>query len=218
MKLHPSTARTLLAVPTSILSLMLTPGLCLADSDSGWMLRDEGETHALYTRERAGSEYDEYRLEVRFEAEPDAVLAALEHNMLDPTALPATMRRTVLRREDQALVSHDYIDVPFLADRDAVVRTEFARNVEPGVHVVRWRSVEGEGPEASEGVVRMPSSTGSWTLSPGASGGTHAIYESHVELGGSLPSSLVESQTTREIVQQVDVIRRTLRERELAQR
>jgi hypothetical protein len=108
--------------------------------------------------------------------------------------------------------------VPYLADRDAVLRTEVERDVAPGVHVVRWFTIEGEGPAPTDGTVRMPSSTGSWTLAPGEAGGTHAVYRSHGELGGSLPSAFVESQTSREIVLQIAAIRRTLRDRELAQR
>jgi hypothetical protein len=201
--------------------LTLAPLATPADPDDagrGWALRDEGETHALYAREFAGSEFDEYRMEVRFEANPDAVLAALEHNMFDPAALPANMRRTLVRRDGDVVVSHDYISVPFLADRDAVLRTEVERDAAPGVHVVRWFTIEGEGPAPAAGIVRMPSSTGSWTLAPDEAGGTRAVYRSHVELGGSLPSAFVESQTSREIVLQIAAIRRALRDRELAQR
>jgi len=201
--------------------LALPPGAVLADSESaslGWDLRQRGDDHALYARDRAGSDYAEYRMEVRFDADPDAVLAALEHNLFDPEALPANMRRTLVRRDAAAVVSHDYISVPFLDDRDAVMRTEVLRDVEPGVHVVRWMAIEGEGPAPDEGVLRMPSSTGSWTLAPEGEGGTRAVYQSHTELGGSLPRGFVQSQTEREILSQPEAVRRTLRERDLARR
>jgi hypothetical protein len=156
-------------------------------------------------------------MEVLFDAKPDDVLAAIEHNQLDPEALPANFERVVLRRDGSAMVSHDKIDVPFLADRDVILYTETLKEPASGRHIVRWHALDDEGPPPEGGVVRMPSSRGSWTLTP-RDGGTLAIYESHVELGGSLPASFVEARMPKEIVQQAHEVRRTMRERRVAQR
>jgi hypothetical protein len=61
----------------------------------------------------------------------------------------------------------------------------------------------------------MPLSRGTWTLATNAIG-TLAIYESHVDLGGSLPASMVESRMPAEIAQIAKKLRRTLREQRLA--
>lgn len=206
------------------LVVALLPIASPAETDvaaQGWMLRDESDdaksAYSLYARPRAGSDYDEYRMEVPLDAKPDDVLAAIEHNLLDPEALPPNFERVVLRREGSAMISHDKIDVPFLADRDVIMHTETGKDPASGHHVVRWHSLEDEGPPPEGGVVRMPSSRGSWTLTP-HDGGTLAIYESHVELGGSLPASFVEAQMPKEIVQQAHELRRTMRERRVARR
>jgi hypothetical protein len=212
-------------VAASILLLAsLTPVGSLAEPDvaaQGWTLRqksDQEETaYSLYVRPRAGSDYAEYRMEVPFDEKPEDVLAAIEHNMLDPDALPANYERRVLRREGSAIVTHDYIRVRFLADRDVILRTEIDRDPASGFHVVRWFSIEGEGPPPTRSVVRMPSSRGSWTLVPRDTG-TLAVYEAHIELGGFLPSAFVESNMPKEIVQQARTLHRTMRERRLANR
>ncbi len=200
------------------------PIVALAEPDvaaKGWSLRQQSEDaknpYKLYARPRSDSDYDEYRMEVPLDAAPEDVLAAIEHNMLDPEALPDNFERIVLRREGSAVISHDKIDVPFLADRDVIVRTEMTRDPQTGHHVVRWHSVNGEGPPPEDGVVRMPSSRGSWTLTPHGDG-TLAVYESHVELGGSLPASFVASQMPKEIAQQAYELRRTMLEDRVARR
>lgn len=211
-------------VPMFLALFWVAPTGSLAEPDvaaQGWSLRQKseraGRAYAIYARPHAGSKYAEYRMEVPVDADPEDVLAALEHNMLDPDSYPANFERKLLRRDGSAIVTHDYIRVPFLADRDVIMRTEIGRDPETGFHVVRWHAVEGEGPAPTDGVVRMPSSRGSWTLAP-HDGGTLAIYESHVELGGSLPASFVEAQMPREILLQAEALRRTMRERNLAQR
>lgn len=202
----------------------MLPIVSLAEPDvaaQGWTLRQKSDdtksAYSLYARPQTGSDYDEYRMEVRFDAKPDDVLAAIQHNQLDPEALPSNFERVILRREGDVMVSHDKIDVPFLADRDVILYTETEKDPASGHHVVRWHSLEDEGPPPEGGVVRMPSSRGSWTLTPHEDG-TLAIYQSHVELGGSLPASFVEAQMPKEIVQQAHEVRRTMDERRVARR
>jgi hypothetical protein len=192
-----------------------------AGRGQGWELKqksdDPAHGYALYVRPRAGSEYDEYRLEVTVDGKVEHVIAALEHNMLDPDTYPKGMKRTLLRREDRMMVSYDYIEVPFLSDRDVVIQTEIGRDPKTGQPNIRWHAIQGEGPAPRDGVVRMPSSSGSWTLTPRARG-TLAVYQSHVELGGSIPAAIVESRMPAEIVQQAVNLRRRVREITLARR
>jgi len=187
----------------------------------GWELEqksgDPTNGYALYARPRAGSEYAEYRLEVPVDGKVEDVMAALEHNILDPDTFPDGMERTLLRREGEMLIIYDYIAVPFLSDRDVVLQTEIGPDPKTGEPGVRWHAIQGEGPAPRKGVVRMPSSSGSWTLTP-SERGTLAVYQSHVEFGGSLPAAFVESRMPAEIVQQAVNLRRTMRERTLAQR
>lgn len=192
-----------------------------AGSSRGWELQrkleDPRDGYALYARPHPGSDYAEYRLEVPVDGGKEEVIAALEHNMLDPDTYPEGFQRKLLRREQGVVVTYDYIEVPFVSDRDVVIRTEIERGAEPGQPSIHWRAIEGEGPAPRDGVVRMPSSQGTWTIT--ASGGrTLAVYEAHVELGGSMPAAIVESRMPDEIAELAVNLRRTMRERRLAQR
>ncbi len=187
----------------------------------GWELLqksgDPTDGFALYARPRTGSEYDEYRLEVPVDGKVEDVIAAIEHNILDPDTFPDGMERTLLRREDGMMIVYDYIAVPFLSDRDVVLQTEIERDPTAGEASVRWHAIQGEGPAPRKGVVRIPSSSGSWTLTP-SERGTLAVCQSHVDLGGSIPAAFVASRMPSEIVQQAVNLRRTMRARTLAQR
>ncbi len=191
---------------------------------AGWQLKsrsdDPGHAHTLYARPCPGSDYDEYRMEIALEAEPEEVMAALEHNLVDPSTYPEGFERRILRRERGTVLSHDIIHAPFVfvSDRDVVIRTEVTRDPQTGYLTMRWRDTRSEGPAPEPGVVRIPSSRGSWTLVPDGRGGTLVVYQAHVELGGALPVAVVESQMPKEIADQAVELRRTMRERTLAKR
>jgi len=209
----------LLAVPVAVSAQ--TPAALAA---AGWQLKsrsvDPIDAHTLYARPYPGSDYDEYRMEIAFEAEPEEVMSALEHNLVDPSTYPDGFERKILRRERGIVLSHDIIHAPlvFVSDRDVVIRTEVIRESQTGYLTMRWRDTRSEGPAPEPGVVRIPSSRGSWTLVPDGSGGTLVVYQAHVELGGALPVAVVESQMPKEIADQAVQLRRTMRERTLAQR
>jgi hypothetical protein len=210
-------------VTTAVLPIaVMFAAVVLAISPAtAWELLSKSEephrSYTLFERPHAGSEYSEYRLEVFVESERDQVIAALEHNILDSSTYPEGFRRTLLRRERAALITYDYVDVPILSDRDVVMRIDLARDADPAQPAVRWHAIEGEGPRPPAGVVRMPSYEGTWTLTP-TSSGTLAVYQSHVDFGGSVPRALVESRLPAEIAQQAIVLRRTLDELRVAQR
>lgn len=189
---------------------------------AGWELKRRSDapdaSYTLYARPRAGSSFAEYRMEVPLEAEPERVMAALEHNLIDPDTYPDGFERVVLRREGSTVISHDTIQAPFVATRDVVIRIEVGRDPETGAPCMRWSAVRGASPPPREGVVRMPSSEGSWTLHPRKGGGTLAVYRSHVDLGGSVPSALVETRMPEELARQASELRRTMRDRLLARR
>ena len=197
------------------------PAAPVAGESDGWKLvqrKAAGDGYTLYSRPRAGSRYAEYRMDVVLDAEPADVMAALEQNLFDPDTYPDGFQRSIVRSDGPTVVSHDTIQVPFLADRDVVLHTEFGLEPQPGVLRIRWRSTRDDGPAPRDGVVRMPSSEGSWTVRRHEAGGTLAVYQSHVEIGGSLPTAFVEARMPAEISRQAMELHRTMRERLVARR
>lgn len=139
-------------------------------------------------------------MEIALDDSPKDVSDALEHNMLDPETYPENLERTLLRREEGVIVSYDYISVPFASDRDVTVRTEMSDDPDTGIHTIRWSATQSEGPAPRDGILRMPSHSGSWTLTPHGNAGTLAVYQGHAELGGRLPASFVDAKMPESIV------------------
>jgi hypothetical protein len=214
--------KPMIAMAALAVALVLSPVLSLAEGGDGWKLKQRSDDpragYALYVRPHPGSSYAEYRMEIALDGSPKDVSAALQHNMLDPDTYPENLERTLLRREDGVVVTYDYISVPFASDRDVTLRTEISDDPDTGIHRIRWSATQSEGPPPRDGVVRMPSHSGSWTLTPHGNGRTLAVYQGHVELGGRLPASFVDAKMPESIVEQAGELRRTIHQRRVAQR
>jgi hypothetical protein len=197
--------RTLVA---GSLLLLLTAGAAAGsiacESPSGWQLLDRVDPPAsgylLYKCRPSGSDYDAYRLEAEINAPAAMVASAARANMADPAAAPARATKKVVRDEGNALVVYMIADLPLVADRDVVTRGHGSFDAKSGVHRLEWQATDEEGPAPKDGVVRIKKSDGSWTFTPLDRERTRAIYESHSELGGSVPAWIVNSLMTEAVV------------------
>ena len=207
-------------LPLSSLVVLLAFSAPAAASD--WTLEHDAAPAKsqlrLWSRPMPGSSYPEYRMELRLRAAPDEVLGALESNMLDERTWPASFRRELLHREPGLVITYDYISVPLLSDRDAVIRTEWRRDPASGAVRMEWSATRETGPPPRMGVVRMPRSEGFWNVEPDGQGGSRAVYQSFVEFSGSIPGSLVSAHLVSSILEQATWLEQTLRERKLARR
>ena len=90
---------------------------------------------------------------------------------------------------------HQTTSLPVISDRDVVIRTETWRESK-GDHV-KWistfRSVQGEGPPARSGIVRMPYMIGAWTIRS-VGDGAHSVvtYLTTAEVGGMVPEAIAD--------------------------
>lgn len=205
-----------LSALASALVLALASPAVAADWTLERRVEDESSSLTLWSRSVSGSAYPEYRLELRLGAAPEEVAGALESNLFDPRTWPEHYERTVLRREPDLVVSYDYISVPLLADRDAVVRTELSRDPGGGGARIEWRTEAEAGPPPPPGVVRMPRSEGFWSVEPDGGGGSRAVCQSFVDFAGRLPGAMVSSSLEASILDQASWLRRSIRERRLA--
>jgi len=212
---------TRLPPSTSMLAVLLLALAAPAAAES-WRLEHEasGDDTGLHMWSRSvqGSAYPEYRMELRLRAAPDEVVGALETNMFDSRTWPDNFQRKVLEQRQGFVLAYDYISVPLLADRDAVLRIESLRDPETGARRIEWSTTREAGPAPRSGVVRMPRSDGFWSVEPDGEGGSRAVYQAFVDFAGSLPGSLVSSSVESSILEQVGWLERTLRERLLARR
>ena len=78
-----------------------------------------------------------------------------------------------------------------VADRDVTTRLEREHDAARGEDRMVWREANDKGPPLEDGVVRMQRARGSWTFQPLAGGRTRVVFESHADLGDSLPAWLI---------------------------
>jgi len=167
-----------------------------AASDDGWerLEREDaaGEAYELWARLPPDSKWREYRLTGDVDVPPAvAVEVAMDVAADESRAAGGETRRLLLRTPD-VIVSYIRADLPVAADRDVTTRLERAHDADRGEYRLVWREANDEGPPPEAGVVRMQRARGSWTFQPLAGGRTHVVFESHADLGGTLPAWLID--------------------------
>ena len=160
---------------------------------------DDPDGYVLSQRDVPDSEFRAFRLEARIQAPARAVAAAFRKIVTDPNVSPKHMKKTLLREDENVIVIYSYIEMPLVSDRDVTSRVVTSFDPETGSHRFEWSSTD-EGPAPKAGVVRLRKSSGSWAFTPLAHGATFAVYESHAEIEGAIPSWLVNSLLSGSVV------------------
>jgi hypothetical protein len=180
--------------PFSAVAEPAVAGAVATRSTPAWQLTSERETDgfawSLYEEVDAKPGRPAFRVEADLEASPALAAETLMASLADPgPATTAGERRQLLERTTHGALVHTFIDLPFMfSDREIAIRIEHSREDETGIHRVRWRDANEVLPPPIDGVLRL-GSDGFWEFHPTA-GGSHAIYVSRAEVGGSLPRAL----------------------------
>ena len=166
-----------------------------ASSKEGWELleRDDvpGEAYELWVRLPPGSKWRAFRLTGDVDVPPAvAVEVAMEVAADESRAAPGEKRKVLVRTPD-VIVTYIRADLPMVADRDVTTRLEREHDAARGEDRMVWREANDQGPPLEDGVVRMQRARGSWTFQPLAGGRTRVVFESHADLGDSLPAWLI---------------------------
>jgi hypothetical protein len=195
------------AIPTATLLLLLAAGGALADAETGWVLEDadEGAGWALYHKPVEGSSEPLYRLTGRTDAAPERVIGALQIKFQDNRYLPAGQTRVTLERGEDFLISHLHVDAPIVSDRDTVVRVTWRTDPDTGVHRMSWGPPAHGAPPTAPGIERIIS-RGFWLITPTAGGGADIVYQTHNEIGDSVPRWLIERMLNRQIVGELAIL------------
>jgi hypothetical protein len=109
--------------------------------------------------------------------------------------MPYTDESTVVASEPGGKVVHFYtlINAPFVAKRDYTLRIADESDWKEGKGFLRTRwTTSDKGPAQKDGVVRIKTNDGSWTLEPRDGGKkTFATYLIFTDPGGALPTFVV---------------------------
>ena len=171
-----------------LIALLVIPAL--AGADDGWRRQDVEDGIVIETRDVAGSPLHEVRATTHTDVDPPAIAAVLWRHEEHPSFVPHLRHVEVVRDAGDERIVYEQISVPFLRDRDVVLRAR--REIDAtGVIDVRTTAIAGEGPPETSRFVRVRESAGHWHLEPASGGGTDVTYTIRSDVGGTLPAWIV---------------------------
>ncbi len=207
--------------PVCPAALMLIGFAVCASADESWQVAsrdDDPDTgFVLYSLEDSDASSMRYRLETSFETDPQEAADIIVRVMTSPRFIPDDQRRKVLEQNENSTLLYTQIDLPLMvSDRDLVLRVTRSGDDATGVRRVMWHSVRNHptAPEPAGGTVRMKHAEGSWVLAPDGAHRCRATYTNFTDVGGSLPSWLIEPMMRNQMTGDVQRIRDLLAESE----
>ncbi len=192
--------RTSALAALALTATLLTATATQAASD-GWEVASKKGGLTISSRSKAGTDVKEVKAVGSFDAPPWVV-----KNVVDDVAhykdfMPYTMESTVFAKRAGSQDCYQLLKMPFISDRDYVIRVRDQSKVGPDGKVVyknAWSPTTG-GPPVKEGVVRLAINEGYWQLEEAEGGKTKATYYVYTDPGGSLPSWAVNAANTQAI-------------------
>ena len=153
----------------------------------------KGFAYEVFSQAADGEEYVRYRAKGTIAATPETLGRSVRVIASDPERAPEGHTRRVLEDDADAFIVHTHIDLPALfSDRDIVTLGENKTDTATGVRRIDWKAIDDRRAPPSEDVVRIRKSAGFWEFKPLADGRSEVIYETYIDLGGSLPGWLVQ--------------------------
>ncbi|MDQ6860288.1 MAG: START domain-containing protein [Verrucomicrobiota bacterium] len=174
--------------------------------------KDDSNNKGVLIQSRAhlGTSLLEFRAVGTVDAPTRRVFAVLDDTAAYPSFMPYVASARLLKREENAVVVYQRLDLPLVQDRDYTLRTRFEKaQTDAGpVYRMRWTPVNELGPAASRGVVRVNECEGGWLLEPLSESSTRATYTIFTDSGGALPAFLENSGSRIAIRKLFEAIRK----------
>ena len=172
----------------------------------------------IHSRQREGSDIREFKAVGSIEANPATVFAILDDSEAYPSFMPYTAECRVLKREKDAVLSYQRLEVPLVSDRDFTLRSQNAKWQSPEglIYRIRWLPANDEGPAAKAGVARVQVCEGGWLLEPDGAGATRATYSIFTDSGGTLPSFIANNGSRIAIRKVFDAVRKRVKDPKFA--
>jgi hypothetical protein len=190
---------SLRSVPAATLAALLVAGVALAEADApdGWDPGDtteaQGFSYQIFAKDDDGEGLVIYQARGKIEAPPETLIRAVRTVVSDPSRAPDGQSRRVVSQDEQgSFTVHTHIDLPaFFSDRDIVTRGVPSVDPDSGRHRIDWRAIEHDDIPPVDDTIRILRSAGFWDFTPDGNGASAAVYETYVDLGGSLPGWLI---------------------------
>lgn len=157
-----------------------------------WKLKKDKDGVQVYMQTKEGSPFKIVKTVTVLNTTLTKVAAVLLDVMKTPEWVYGTKTCSIIKQESpQVVYYYAEIDMPWPAsNRDFAIRISMSQNPQTKVITVLAENQPTIIPE-KKGLVRIPESSGKWTISSAGAGKVRVEYELQVNPGGSLPAGIV---------------------------
>ena len=178
-----------------LLPVLLVVVAVSVHAQSEWELAHDEAGLTIHTRTRPGELMREFRAVTRFESPLAEVIALFEDVSRFPEWYDRCVEARRLEGDGRGGVIYVRADLPFpVADRDVVFRSSRERS-DPDLVSYRGEAAPDLIPK-TDGVVRMPEMTSSWTFRRISEAVTEVRFQQRSNPGGAIPSWMANALVT----------------------
>ncbi|OUR94911.1 hypothetical protein A9Q81_14175 [Gammaproteobacteria bacterium 42_54_T18] len=158
-------------------------------SSGNWKLEKEGKGVTAYTREVAGSNFREFKVEASVETTVDALIAMQRDVKNHPKWIDSVKTAELIKEDADNYYTHTVANAPWpVKNRDSAVRNCISRN-EDNSATIEFYSDNDLAP-TKKGCERVGAVKGSWQFNPADNGKVDIIYSAHIDPGGNIPAMI----------------------------
>ena len=213
-----SPCRRLALLLGGLLFAVSAPAAENESSGAEWTQESNEKGVVILSRLREGSPIREFKAVGAFDATPATIFAILDDSAAYPSFMPYTSECRVLKREKNAVVAYQRLEIPLVSDRDYTLRSQNAKWLGPdgAIYRIRWAPANDEGPAEKSGVARVNVCEGGWLLEPDGAGATRATYSIFTDSGGTLPPFITNNGSRIAIRKVFEAIRKRAKDPKFA--
>ncbi|HJX98929.1 MAG TPA: SRPBCC family protein [Chthoniobacterales bacterium] len=199
-----------------ITSLLVGAALSIfaAESANDWKLAKQANGVAIYSRPHPGSHLKEFKAIGEFDASTHTVHKVIDDVEAYPSFMPYTAEASVLKRNDDSLITYQRISPKIVSDRDYTLRIQKKSwPTQFGIaYLNEWKPANEHGPSEKPGVFRVKLVDGSWLLEPTGANKTRATYYVYTDSGIVVPPFLANTISETGITKLFAAVRKQAKE------
>jgi hypothetical protein len=185
-----------------------------ADAANEWKQESTAKGVTILSRAHAGSSAREFKAVGIIEAPPPMVFAVIDDSESYPSFMPYTSEVRVLKREKDAVLAYQRLEIPLVSPRDYTLRSEHAKWLgrDGAIYRIRWEPANHLGPAEKPGILRVNVCEGGWLLEPEGLHATRATYTVYTDSGGALPPFLANNGSRIAIRKVFEAVRKQVKD------
>jgi len=204
----------LLLVIASIVGVALSLYAAEPAHVEDWNVAKQAGGVTIYSRPHAGSKLKEFKAIGEIDASSKIVHAVIDDVEAYPNFMPYTAEASVLKRNDDSLITYQRLSPKIVGDRDYTLRIEKRSwPTEFGIaYFNEWKPANEHGPAEKPGVFRVKVVNGSWLLEPIGPNKTRATYFVFTDSGITVPGLLANAISEKGITKLFAAVRKQAKE------